>query len=140
MNIEIIDFYKVKEDEAKKTWEGTCHAYLIDYRMDVRGIRIKKQKNYIYVQMPAASAIDQDTREKVWYPVINFIEPETNKALKSAIKEAAKIYFKLKKLELGEKEEEKSTVPGTRVVLHLDNRSEILFNQRKEEGDKVSPT
>lgn len=106
MNIEIVDFYMIKEDEAKKLWQGTCHAYFIDYKMDVRGIKIVKNKNYIWVSMPATSAIDADTGEKVWYPLINFIEPDTTKALRSAIRNSAREYFNQKRLELGEKKTE----------------------------------
>jgi hypothetical protein len=94
MKIEVIEFYIEKNDPKAKKWKGTCHIYLIDHKMDIRGIKVFKNKNYIYVELPHLTSVDPKTKERVRYPLINFIEADDFLSVRKAIRDEAIKYFK----------------------------------------------
>lgn len=87
MKLEIVEFYPLqpgdkrpKKPGAKGELLGTMHVYLIDFDLDIRGVRVIKNKgkgrNCVFL-MPNCKAIDEDTKESVVFPVVNF--PNKNK-------------------------------------------------------------
>jgi hypothetical protein len=84
MKIEFVDYYEIKNDEKKGAC-GTAHVFLPDYNMDIRGIGVRYVKEKIYVIFPYKFAIDEDG-ERIMYPIINFIDDETNKDFKKTVK------------------------------------------------------
>lgn len=101
MKIEIVDFYLKKKTGPKIM--GTMHIYLIDYKMDIRGIHVYgSEKKYFYF-LPSKSAIDPETKNKIWYPLISFSDQKLVNDLKDfLIKNGGK--FINKRLEEIEKE------------------------------------
>ena len=84
MKFEFVEFYPITMQEKKKSGKlciGTLHIYVIDIQMDIRGIRVNRWKNKIYFHMPTFSSYDQETGEKVRYPIIWFNETSTQKDL-----------------------------------------------------------
>lgn len=87
MEIEIVEFYEFKRDEKKQRLEGTLHVYLINEKIDLRGIYLVRHKNKVYIQMIYKKAIDLDTKEEVSYPIFSYADPKKNKELLEAIRE-----------------------------------------------------
>jgi hypothetical protein len=86
MNIELVEFYDLPIDKKHKKRAGTLHIYLIDYQIDIRGIRVIFNKSRMYVNMPTMFGKDPDTGEKVMYPVFVFTDNNKNKEIVSAIR------------------------------------------------------
>lgn len=84
MNIELVEFYPLKNKiKHKSGWSqiGTVHVYLIDHEMDLRGIIVIKNGQKYRFYLPNFQAIDEETGEKVRYPLIRFIKEEKHQAL-----------------------------------------------------------
>lgn len=84
MKIEFVEYYEIKKD-PKRGVCGTAHVFLPDYKMDIRGIGIRYVGGKIYVIFPYKFAVDEDG-ERIMYPIINFIDDETNKDFKETVK------------------------------------------------------
>ncbi len=51
---------------------GTVHIYVVDCKLDIRGIRVSTSEKGIYFNMPSVLAADHETGEKVRYPVLHW--------------------------------------------------------------------
>jgi len=92
MKVEIVGFYKNIDPNIKI--EGTLHAYLVDYDIDIRGIVVmKREKGYFY-KMPGRKTLDPETKEKVWYPHISFSNIEKTQDMIKSIKKEADEFLK----------------------------------------------
>lgn len=89
MNIEIVEFYPIKD----KKFIGTLHIYIIDYNLDVRGIKVFRMKKNYFFQMPGMTTIDENGK-KVFYPYISFIDENTKKSLIDQIIKKGSKYVK----------------------------------------------
>lgn len=73
MKFEFVEFYPSNEKNRKKhdspNLLGTVHIYLIDFQIDLRGIRVLKSGNKIFFFIPHIQTHDHETGEKVRYPV-----------------------------------------------------------------------
>ena len=69
MKFELVEFYQTKN--TKKAI-GTIHIYLIDIKLDIRGILVLKKEDKIFFSFPHFKAIDSDTKKMVSYPFIRF--------------------------------------------------------------------
>jgi hypothetical protein len=77
MKIEFVDFYPFQNEERKnKKILGTCHIYIEDFDMDIRGIRVITHKKGFIFKMPYGFQIDPCTKTLVHFPFISF----TNRA------------------------------------------------------------
>ena len=75
MKFELVDFYPTTEKNRKKSQRnlvGTVHLYIIDYQIDLRGIRVAKNGKGLYFLMPHIFGQDHETGEQVRYPVFRF--------------------------------------------------------------------
>ncbi len=75
MNIEVIEFYP-NNNPKYKTLLGTVHCYLPDLDVDLRGICVFKNKQYIIVRIPSGRGEDPETKKKISYPLFSFLNPE----------------------------------------------------------------
>jgi DNA-binding cell septation regulator SpoVG len=96
MNIELVEFYDLPIDKKHKKRAGTLHIYLIDYQIDIRGIRVIFNKSRMYVNMPARTGIDPETGEKVIYPVFSFTDHNKNKEIVVVITEKLRKFLQEK--------------------------------------------
>lgn len=81
-------FYPFEQKTGKCI--GTLHVYLVDYNIDLRGIKVfQVSKNSFKFRMPVSYGIDKDTKEKVWFPIFSFMGEGKNAAFFKAIKEKA---------------------------------------------------
>lgn len=75
MKFELVDFYPITDKnrgKAKKNLLGTIHIYVIDFQIDIRGIRVVKNGKCIHFLMPHSFGIDHETGETVKYPIVRF--------------------------------------------------------------------
>jgi hypothetical protein len=94
MNIEIVDFFPFPKQIIKNKTCGTMHVYLIDLEIDIRGMYIEFSKNgSVYVNMPIGFGIDQETGQKVRYPIFSFTSRQKNTELMRALIAKAKEYI-----------------------------------------------
>lgn len=84
MKFELVDFYPITDKNrgnAKKSFLGTIHLYIIDYDMDFRGIRVTKSGKSIFFQIPHISTQDHETGQKVRYPVIRWTNQKNHEEM-----------------------------------------------------------
>lgn len=77
MKYELVEFYPITEKNRGKLKEdvlGSVHIFCIDCKLDIRGIKIRKWQKGLVFQMPHIHGMDQETGEKVTYPVVRWME------------------------------------------------------------------
>ena len=97
MNIEIIGFYPIQDNKAKYKIMGTLHIYLIDYGLDIRGIFAAVAKNgSVFFKLPCGFGVDQETGQKVRYPILGFTDQEKERDLIKELREKSKKFIEEK--------------------------------------------
>lgn len=89
MKFELVEFYPMSEEERKKyktKCVGTVHIYLIDYELDIRGIRVLPRKNGYFYHAPHFHFKDEDGK-KGKYPLLRFVNEEKHKAFMKFLKD-----------------------------------------------------
>lgn len=82
MKYEFVDFYPYHEgDKVPKNGLGTCHVYMVDQKLDLRGILVKKNKKGFLFLLPHLKQIDPDTGKSATYPVFRFNTQEQHREL-----------------------------------------------------------
>ncbi len=84
MKFELVDFYPITDKNRgnlKKNALGTVHLYVIDLDLDIRGIRVNKQGKNIHFYLPHCVGFDNETGEKIRYPVISWTNKENHKEM-----------------------------------------------------------
>lgn len=96
LDIEIIDFFTIKNDPERSFLSGTLHIYLTNLQLDIRGIYLRKDHKKWIIAMPyfTANNIDPDADPTVKYPIINFVDHEKNRILRRILKKKAKEYVR----------------------------------------------
>lgn len=85
MKIEIVEFYPF-DKQKHNTFEGSLHIYICDLEMDIRGIHMYRDpKKKWHVIMPYRMGIDQETKKKCRFPIINFTSKRKNENIKKAV-------------------------------------------------------
>ena len=92
MNIEVVEFYETLREDHKQILKGTLHVYLIDCQIDLRGIHVSKQKGFWFFRIPHQWTLNE-VGEKLFYPVMSFIDKESNLMLMNLIREKGKEYI-----------------------------------------------
>lgn len=93
MKIEIVEYYPY---EGRDDFSGTLHVYYVDKAMDIRGINCFKINGKWRIQMPYIWGVDFETKKRVRYPIINFIDENEQKQLSNLIWKQGKAYIKEK--------------------------------------------
>lgn len=93
MNIEIVGFYALERNDKKQKLTGTMHVYLIDYGIDLRGVYVDKMKERWFFMIPNRTGIDEETKQKVTYPVFTFTDNSKHKEMMKTIREKGKEYI-----------------------------------------------
>lgn len=93
MEVEIVEFYPIERNDEKQTLFGSLHVYLVDIEVDLRGIQVKKRKNSWFFGLPSMVNLDQETKERVRFPVFAFVSREKTDALKKVITAKGKEYI-----------------------------------------------
>lgn len=88
MNFEFVEFYPVPN--AKGQHVGTVHVYVIDIRMDIRGIKVKKQGSKVFFIIPSIMTNDAETGKKVLYPIVAWVEKKDKKQFMEFLHREAK--------------------------------------------------
>ena len=96
MQIEIIEFYPIEQNDNKQLLTGTMHVYLIDHEIDLRGVYVSKKKDYWQFSLPFRKGIDAETGQEVHYPVFTFRDREKQKALIASIREQGRLFIETK--------------------------------------------
>lgn len=89
MRYEFVEFYQLTEDEKKKLKTnsvGTVHIYIVDYELDVRGIRVIPLKKGFFFEMPMYKYREEGGK-KGKYPALRFVNDEKQKDLIKFLRE-----------------------------------------------------
>jgi hypothetical protein len=84
MKFELVGFYPVTEKNRgirNINQLGTVHVYIIDYKIDIRGIRVHKSGAGLFFNINYIVDLDPETGEAVRYPSFRFTENADHKAL-----------------------------------------------------------
>ena len=95
MKIEIVELYTNKFDLEAHTFTGSMHIYIIqpDNRcFDIRGIFVNKNSKGWSFHMPCQFGYDQETGERVRYPIFEFAEEDRKIILKKFLNAEGKLY------------------------------------------------
>lgn len=93
MKIEIVEFYPFKTPDGYRIHNGTLHIYLIDWKIDLRGIKVQKINNQWRFYLPVGFGIDPETKQKVRYPILSFTDRDTQRRLVSIIRQMGQDYI-----------------------------------------------
>jgi hypothetical protein len=93
MEIEIVEFYLEQQDTDKKTLKGTLHIYLPIHDIDIRGVIVSRRKDFWFFGLPSKVGSDQETGEKIKYPIFTFTDSKKMGELLSNIREKGKSYI-----------------------------------------------
>lgn len=81
MKFEFQDFYPITEKNRvpnmRVEFIGTVHIYCIDCKLDIRGIKVTKKGSRVYFNLPHVYGNDHETGERVSYPVIRWVDEQT---------------------------------------------------------------
>lgn len=106
MKFEFVDFFPGRLEGSDRVL-GTCHIYLIDIQMDLRGIIVAKDKGKFFFRIPHKKGKCHETGKIIPYPCISFTDQKTNKEILDFLhKEASPLI--LKRLKEERKIEEKT--------------------------------
>ena len=77
---------------------GTLHIYLIDYGLDILWIFAAVAKNgSVFFKLPCGFGVDQETGQKVRYPILGFHRPREREGFnKRASEEKSKKFIEEK--------------------------------------------
>jgi len=92
MNVELIGVYPIAFN--KKAFIGTMHIFLVEEKLDVRGIFVTKSKNKFFVDMPHMTQYDHEEKKFVNFPIFQFFDNAKHKLLVSILRQKALDYFK----------------------------------------------
>jgi hypothetical protein len=84
MKFELVGFYPITEKNRKANPPNliaTIHLYVIDYKLDLRGIRLTRRGKRIFFVMPHIFGLDPETGEEVSYPMFRWTDPADHKAM-----------------------------------------------------------
>jgi hypothetical protein len=110
MKFELVDFYPITDKNrgrAKKNVLGTVHVYVIDYELDIRGIKVVKCGNNLHFLMPHSFGIDLETGENVKYPIFRFTKQTHHEELMDFLHQQVKPTI-MEKTKNGKREPSKS--------------------------------
>lgn len=94
MKIEIVEFYPfLNKDNTRQINKGTLHIYVIDWKLDIRGVRVEKQNNQWRFYLPVLYGLDPETKQKVKYPIFSFTDREVQRKLISDMRDMGKTYI-----------------------------------------------
>lgn len=97
MEIEVVEYYPMEKKNKNARLLGTMHVYLCDEKIDLRGVKIYKGGKSYFVEVPFSYGIDEETKEKVKYPYLSFIENDKQEDFIKSLRAAAKTHlFELK--------------------------------------------
>ena len=81
MEINFIEFYPNLNPRPHSKVLGTVHLYIADFKMDLRGIRVVKSGQNLIFKMPHVRGWDYEEDKEVFYPVVNFVDPNSKKEI-----------------------------------------------------------
>jgi len=91
MDIEIVEYYPITKNGQKGT--GTFHVYVIDYGIDIRGMRLSRNKDVWHILFPTKTTYDNEEKKEVSFPVFQFTDKEKNESFRMLCKEKLKEYL-----------------------------------------------
>jgi DNA-binding cell septation regulator SpoVG len=103
MRIEIVGFYEIERNDEKKFLKGTMHIYLIELGIDIRGLTVLRDNNKILIYMPQKISPDEETKEKIRYPIFQFTDMAKNKELIQEIRKLGVPFIKEEVLKMEKK-------------------------------------
>lgn len=86
MEIEVLNFYEIRRDDAKGHLVGTLHIRLKEFGMNIKSIWVNKRNNKYYIGFPSKTTFDHKTNKIVRYGVIMFDDPEKQAQILANIK------------------------------------------------------
>jgi hypothetical protein len=99
MELEIVEFYPVKYSPKKNITQpekfiGTLHIYLPKFGMDIRGIAVFRKAKQFFFKLPSHRYVDDETKVRKTYPIINFIKKEDATLFCDLLKKLGNDYVK----------------------------------------------
>ena len=78
LQIEVVEFYP-RTVTYDKFFIGTLHVYIVvnGVQIDLRGVKVSKMKNYLFIQRPDYGYLDKEDR--IRFPVFMFTDMELSK-------------------------------------------------------------
>lgn len=95
MKIEIVEYYP-DDPGPNNEIRGTLHIYYVDKGMDIRGINCFKKNKKWFIYLPNGWGIDEETKEKMRFPIISFSDISEQKELQKLIRKQGKAYIEEK--------------------------------------------
>lgn len=71
MKIEFVEFYPYAS-KRENVIHGSLHLYIIDWKLDIRGVYVRIIDKRFWFRLPHLSSIDAQTGNYVGFPVISF--------------------------------------------------------------------
>lgn len=95
MKFEFVEFYPIPIVDKKQKLIGTVHVYLVEKKMDIRGIKVFKLKGKNFrIQLPYMRGWDSEEKKEVQFPVVSFSDEVENQEFWTFIRE--EVYQKVR--------------------------------------------
>jgi hypothetical protein len=92
MNVEILEFYPIEQNEERKTLTGTLRIKLPDIGIHILGIFVYRKNDYWHFTIPGRTGEHHETGASVRYPFIVFEDRDKQKELIEAIREKGRAF------------------------------------------------
>ena len=129
MNIEIVEFYPIKQNKDKDHLTGTLRVKLSDFGIHILGIIVSKRKDFWHFLLPGKKTIHHQTGKSIRFPLITFENREKQQELLDSIREKGRTFIEKK---LADKEpppifihEEKKATPQAKPTKKKNNSIEV---------------
>ena len=132
MKFEIVDFYPL-EVPIKKLY-GTIHVYLIEPKIDFRGIQVLKMEKGMFFKLPGIAVTDMETKKPVFFPFIDFTDIDFKKELIGFLRKEGKDFIKKNYREVYGQIKSGKKEPITQTPRYLHKRIET---QRTKDPDST---
>lgn len=135
MKLELVGFYPITEKNREANPPNliaTVHLYVVDYKLDLRGIRFTKNGKRRVFLMPLVFTADNETGLPVSFPVFRWTDEKDHKAMLDFLHHEVKpkIFAELEKLGDPDFQKRKPNVNRNRAGNALNSSYKGLKNFR----------
>lgn len=129
MNIEIVEFYLIKQNKDKDHLSGTLRVKLSDFGIHILGIIVSKRKDFWHFLLPGKITAHHQTGKSIRFPFITFENREKQQELLDSIREKGRAFiekrFADKEIPPLFNQKEKETTPQAKPTKKKNNSTEV---------------
>jgi hypothetical protein len=100
MNVEVVDFYLIKRNDAAGKLEGEIRIRLPDFGLHLLGIYVSKSKDFWFFKLPGGRGTHHQTGKSVRFPFFSFEDKDQHREFMNAVRLHGQAFIEKKLLEM----------------------------------------